>query len=90
MERAQIVLDRSSTLAATAGPPDITEAAVELLQAAGDDTTLRHALRIGRTRLRRDPADQPAKHAVHLLESVITFLGQKPSQHELTATTASS
>lgn len=89
MERAQIVLDRSSALAATARPPDITEAAVQLLQAAGDDTTLRHALRIGRTRLRRDPADRAVKHAVHLLESVITFLGQKPSQHELTTTASS-
>ena len=90
MERAQIVLDRSSALAAaTARPPDITEAAVDLLQAAGDDTTLRHALRIGRTRLRRDPADPAVQHAVHLLESVITFLGQKPSQHELTTTASS-
>ena len=90
MERAQVVLDRSSALAATAEPQDIADVAVHLLRAAGhDDTTLNHAVRIGRTRLRREPADHAAGRAVQLLESVIAFLGQKPRHDERTSSAAS-
>ncbi len=79
MERAETVLDRSTDLAANHGPHDMGTDALHLLRTAGDDpTTLDHALHIGRTRLRRDPASQAAQRAVQLLESVIAFLGHKP------------
>jgi hypothetical protein len=79
MERAETVLDRCADLAAAAGPDDMNTVALHLLHAAGhDDTTLHHALHIGRTRLRREPASRAARHAVRLLESVIGFLGHKP------------
>jgi hypothetical protein len=44
---AETVLDHSTDLAATTGPHDMSEVALQLLRAAGDDTTLDHALHIG-------------------------------------------
>jgi len=79
VERAETVLDRSTDLAANTGPHDVSAVALHLLRAAGHDhTTLDHALHIGRTRLRREPASHAAERAVQLLESVIGFLGHKP------------
>jgi len=87
VERAQRVLDESSALAATAGPREVADVAAHLLRSAGhDDTTLRHALRIGRSRLHRDPGDRAAGRAVELLESVVAFLGRKPRRDELADT----
>ena len=79
MERAQAILVRSTDLAAGPGPHDVSAVALHLLRAADHDhTTLDHALHIGRTRLRRDPGSHGARRAVHLLESVIGFLGHRP------------
>jgi hypothetical protein len=86
MELAQRVLDDSCLLAAVTGPPDLAEASVRLLRSAGhDDSTLRHAVRIGRTRLRQDPVDPAIERAVDLLESVIDFLGAKPRSNDTAA-----
>jgi hypothetical protein len=79
VERAETVLDRSTNLAANAGPHDIGGVGLHLLRIADHDpTTLDHALHIGRTRVRREPARRAAYRAVELLESVIAFLGHKP------------
>ena len=79
MERAETGLDRSTDLAANTGPHDVSAVALHLFRAADHDhTTLDHALHIGRTRLRREPASHAAERAVQLLESVIGFLGHKP------------
>lgn len=79
MERAETVLDRSTDLAADTGPHDVSAIALHLLRAADHDrATLDHALHIGRTRVRREPASRAARRAVQLLESVIGFLGHKP------------
>jgi hypothetical protein len=79
VERAETVLDHSTDLAANTGPHDMSAVALHLLRAAHhDNTTLDHALHIGRTRLRRQPASHAAQRAVQLLESVIGFLGPKP------------
>ena len=78
MEGAELVCDRSDVLAHGA-PPDIAGAAIELSRAAGHDSaTLRHALGIGRARLRRRPHDHVATRGARLLEDVISFLGVKP------------
>jgi hypothetical protein len=84
VERAETVLDRSIDLAANPGPHDMSAVALHLLRAADHDhTTLDHALHIGRTRVRREPASHAAQRAVQLLESVIGFLGHKPrNDHE--------
>jgi hypothetical protein len=87
MEMAQRVLDDSCLLAAGAGPQDLAEVSVRLLRSAGhDDSTLRHAVRIGRTRLRKEPVDPATERAVDLLESVIAFLGAKPRSNDTSAT----
>jgi hypothetical protein len=79
VERAETVLDRSTDLAADPGPHDMGAVALHLFRAADhDQTTLDHALHMGRTRLRREPASHAAQSAVQLLESVIGFLGHKP------------
>jgi hypothetical protein len=79
VERAETVLDRSTDLAVNTGPHDMSAVALHLLRAAHHDhATLDHALHIGRTRLRREPASHAAQGAVQLLESVIGFLGPKP------------
>jgi hypothetical protein len=79
VERAETVLDRSTDLAVNTGPHDMGAVALHLLRAAHHDhATLDHALHIGRTRLRREPASHAAQRAVQLLESVIGFLGPKP------------
>jgi hypothetical protein len=79
VERAETVLDHTTDLAATTGPHRIGDVALHLLRVAGhDDATLDHALRIGWTRLQREPANHSVRRAVRLLESVITFLGRKP------------
>ena len=83
MERAEVIFDRSGDLAARPGPSDVGTIAIDLLRAAGDDvTTLRHALRIGRSRIRRDPDDLSAKRGVGLLEAVISFLGHRQRPDE--------
>lgn len=79
MERAEMVLDRSTDLATNMGPHDVGAIALHLLRAADHDcTTLDHALRIGMTRVRREPASRAARRAVQLLESAIGFLGPEP------------
>jgi hypothetical protein len=79
IERAQTVLDHSTDLAAATEPHDTSAIALHLFRVAGHDhTTLDHALHIGRTRVRRDPASHAGRRAVQLLESVIGFVGHKP------------
>jgi hypothetical protein len=79
VEGAELTCDRSGELAARAGSWDVGSAAIDLLRAADhDETTLRHALRVGRSRVRRTPADRAAKRGVQLLEDVIAFLGVRP------------
>ena len=80
MEGAELVCDRSDVLAHNASP-DIAGAAIELSRAAShDDATLRHALGIGRARLRRRPNDHVARRGAQLLQDVISFLGVKPNE----------
>ena len=53
MERAELICDRSGELAALVGPYDVGDVAIDLLRAADhDETTLTHALSIGRSRMR--------------------------------------
>jgi hypothetical protein len=75
VERAELICDRSGELAALPGPCDLETAALDLLRAAHDETTLSHALSIGRSRARRDPGDEATSAGVLLLEAVIAFLG---------------
>jgi hypothetical protein len=75
-EHAQLVWARSGTLAGRVDGYDLGETAIELFRAAGNDqSTLRHALGLGRSRLRREPGDRAATRGVRLLEDVIAFLG---------------
>ena len=84
MERAELICDRSGELAALVGPYDVGNVAIDLLRAADhDETTLTHALGIGRSRVRREPADDSARRGVQLLEAVIAFLGVKPRADEV-------
>ena len=48
-----------------------------------DETTLTHALGIGRSRVRREPTDASARRGVLLLEAVVAFLGVKPRGDEV-------
>jgi hypothetical protein len=83
MERAELICDRSEELATRVGPSDLGSMAIDLLRAAEhDETTLRHALRIGRSRVERKPADKAASRGVGLLEAVIAFLGIRPRADE--------
>jgi hypothetical protein len=83
MERAELICDRSEELAAVVGPSDLGTVSIDLLRAAEhDQTTLRHALRIGRSRVEREPADEAARRGVGLLEAVIAFLGIRPRADE--------
>lgn len=85
MEGAELVCDRSDALA-RCGSPDIAGAAIDLSRAAShDDAMLRHALDIGRARLRRRPHAQVATRGLQLLEDVISFLGVKPSDADAAA-----
>ncbi len=78
MERAELICVRSGELAVLVGPDDVGNVAIDLLRAADhDETTLTHALGIGRSRLRREPADDSARRSVQLLEAVVAFLGVK-------------
>jgi hypothetical protein len=83
VESAELICDRSGQLAALVGP-DVGNVAIDLLRAADhDETTLIHALAIGRSRVRREPADDSARRGVRLLEAVIAFLGVKPRGDEV-------
>lgn len=84
MEHAELICDRSGELAALVGPHDVGNVAIDLLRAADhDETTLTHALSIGRSRVRREPADGSARRGVQLLQAVIAFLGVKPRADEV-------
>lgn len=84
MERAELICDRSGEMAALVGPDDVGNVAIELLRAADhDETTLTHALGIGRSRVRREPTDASARRGVRLLEAVVAFLGVKPRDDEV-------
>jgi hypothetical protein len=83
VERAELTFVRSEDLAALPGPWDVGDLAIDLLRAAShDESTLRHALRIGRSRVRRDPADPSARRGIRLLEAVIAFLGPRQRADE--------
>lgn len=87
VERAELVWDRTTELAALAGLPAIGDAAIDLLRAADrDETILRHAVRIGRARLEREPANDRAKRGVRLLEAVIAFLYVRHRAYEVGST----
>jgi hypothetical protein len=87
VERAELVCDRSSELAALAGPPDIGDLAIDLLRAADhDETILRHAMRIGRVRMERESANDSTRGGVRLLEAVIAFLSIRPRADEAGST----
>jgi hypothetical protein len=63
---------------------DVGKAAIDLLRAAYQDgATLTHALSIGRSRSRDDPANDSHRRGVRLLEAVIAFLGSKPRAGEI-------
>jgi hypothetical protein len=84
VERAELICDRSGEMAALVSPDDVGNVAIELLRAADhDQTTLIHALGIGRSRLRREPTDASARRGVRLLETVVAFLGVKPRGDEV-------
>lgn len=84
MEQAELVFDRSGDLAAPPGPSDVASAAIGLLRAAGhDEAILKHALSIGRSRVRRDPNNQSARRGIRLLETVIAFLGHRERVDEV-------
>lgn len=84
MERAELICDRSGEMAALVGPDDVGHVAIELLRAADhDETTLTHALGIGRSRVRREPTDASARRGVRLLEAVVAFLGVKLRDDEV-------
>jgi hypothetical protein len=84
VERAELICERSAELAALAVPPDIGDAAIDLLRAAENDKTiLRHALRIGRLRVERGPGDESVRNGVRLLEAVLAFLSSKPRVDEV-------
>jgi hypothetical protein len=84
VERAELICDRSGEMAALVGPDDVGNVAIELLRAADhDQTTLIHALGIGRSRLRREPTDAYARRGVRLLEAVVAFLGVKARGDEV-------
>src|SRR4051812_20147631 len=87
MEGAELVCDRSDALA-RCGSPDIAGAALDLSRTASHDVaTLRHALGIGRARLRRRPHEHVATRGVQLLEDVISFLGVKRREADAVAST---
>jgi hypothetical protein len=84
VERAEMICDRSGELATLVAPYDVGNVAIDLLRAADhDETTLTHALDIGRSRMRREPADDATRRGVLLLEAVIAFLGVKPRADEV-------
>jgi hypothetical protein len=84
VERAELICDRSGELAVPVGPYDVGNVAIDLLRAADhDETTLTHALGIGQSRVRREPADDSARRGVRVLEAVIGFLGIKPRADEV-------
>jgi hypothetical protein len=75
VEHAELICDRSETLARNT-PLDVAHAAIDLSRAADhSEATLRHAVGIGRARQRRRPHDASATRGAQLLEDVVAFLG---------------
>jgi hypothetical protein len=76
LESAQVVWRRACDLVAEPDQTDRFAIALELSRAAGQEASaIRHALALGRTRLREDAGDVEARDGVRLLEDTITFLG---------------
>jgi len=83
LEPAQAVWARAVELAA---PPyhELFGVILQVTRAAHHDSaTIAHALTLGRSRLRDDPADEAAGRAMRLLERAIEFLGVKPRLGEV-------
>jgi hypothetical protein len=83
LERAQAVWQAAVRLA-PGDPDDATVAVLALLRASDfDPSTLRHALTLGRTRLRLRPDDVRLCGGKHLLERATHWLGARGPDGEV-------
>lgn len=88
LERAQLVWRQARRLAGRGDDPAPFEVVRELLRTAQHGpSTMLHALNLGRAELLAAPDDATARDAVHLLSRTITWLGRRPDDTEVGAST---
>jgi hypothetical protein len=84
LERAQLVWQRAVALARSDQDSDRFVPSLDLLGAAHhSQSTMLHALHLGRARLLATPADIPTRDAVLLLARTISWLGRPTEQDEV-------